>query len=182
MKSRKSVVVLVLSLAMLAAAVFTYQSVLAAPFGPHGKMGLRRGGPMGHGPMGGPMNPMAEFHKFMESLDLTPEQKRSMNELKAAYFEAAKPTLVELKAFHGTFSDVIRADDVDEAAIRSAVDEASALLGDLAVHVAWFRHDANEILTDEQAAKVETFFDAHGPANPERVEAIRERIEQRQNQ
>ena len=82
-------------------------------------------------------------------------QKKQIGQALKAHKPEIVAALRALQERHGKLQDAIRADQVDEAAIRAASRSMGDALADAAVLRAKIRHEIRPILTPEQRRKVD---------------------------
>jgi len=90
-----------------------------------------------------------------KELDLTDEQKAEIREIVKSHAEEIKAAKEAVEAKRQALRDLVRADKVDESAIRKAADELGTAIGNGAVLRAKVRAEIREVLTEEQRAKAD---------------------------
>ena len=155
---------IIISVSSLAAVVLLAGLVSHTAFAERGW-----GGHRGGGPLGGLTGPRAEF--LFEALDLTPEQRDSMEAIQESY----RP---QLRSLRQSGRDNRRAlaettpDDPDYATVVAAASQAAAEhASQLVLLTAEMRREVHTVLTAEQRAKARELRDT-----------MRERVEDRRQQ
>ena len=124
-------------------------ALLATPLLAQGPGGIGRPGPPGPGPDG-------EMHwQALEQLDLTSEQRDQIHQLLSDHRSATQELRETMRARHEALQDLVRADEVNESAIREAVMAAAETQADIAVAQAKLHQQIQAVLTPEQREKAE---------------------------
>lgn len=117
--------------------------------GQHGDRGLHAGhGRHGEGGRHGEHGAM--FHRMLEKLELTEQQKESVHEAMKRHHEEADGLGEEMSAARQTLRETIHAETFDEGAIRQAAADLAALEADIAVKKGLFFQDLQQLLTPAQ--------------------------------
>lgn len=95
-------------------------------------------------------------HK-LAGLELTDSQREQIKGLLKNHSASVKPLVEEVVAESRAVRELVRADEVDEQAIRDAVAEVTATQKNLAAKRAVLQAQVVDQLSDEQLAKVQTF-------------------------
>jgi len=104
----------------------------------------------GPGPGRGP-----NLERMVEHLDLTPQQRDSIDAILTKHRDAAMTLEKQLQTARDTLRDAIHADLFDEAAIRDASAAVSLLEADRAVDQARLLQEVRQVLTPEQKEKMD---------------------------
>ena len=124
-----------------------------------GPPGRRHGPPPGDGP---------RMERIFERLDLTDEQREQVRGVLDGHSEATAAEREELRTRREALMELVRAPEIDEAAIRAAAGEVAAIKTDLLVARAALHQELRQLLTPEQIEQLE-----------ELRERRRERMEER---
>jgi len=118
-------------------------------------------------------NAPAKGHmRGMEQLNLTDQQKAQVNTILRSYQPTAGPLIREVVTERRALRDAIRAQTIDETAIRAQVAKVASLEADLAVQRAHIAHDIRAVLTPEQIQKLKNMQTAADA----RVDGLLQRI------
>lgn len=90
-------------------------------------------------------------------LDLTPEQWQSIRAVLRSHDTEIRRVARSLRADHQAVAAAVRAETIDEAAIRAATAKMTESLGDAAVLRAQIRQEIAPLLTDAQRDQLEAF-------------------------
>ncbi len=94
-----------------------------------------------------------------KKLDLTDEQKASIREIVKRYADELKAARGEVSEKRQAMRDLVRADAVDEKAIRKAAADLGAAIANAAVLRANIHSEIREVLTEEQREKADELRD-----------------------
>jgi len=94
------------------------------------------------------------FKKQLAQLGATDEQKAQVKAILRKYQPTAGPLIQEVVTERRALRDAIRAETIDETAIRAQAAKVASLEADLAVQRAHVAHDIRAVLTPEQLQKL----------------------------
>ena len=94
------------------------------------------------------------FGRRLAQLGVTDSQKAQVKAILRSYQPTVGPLVKELMIERRALRDIIRAQTVDETAIRAQAAKAASLEADLAVQRAHVAHDIRAVLTPEQLQKL----------------------------
>jgi protein CpxP len=117
----------------------------------------RRRGPGGPG-LGGPRGGGMEFR----GLDLTDDQRAQLRKIREARQNEFKAAGEKLRAAREGMRQLLTADNINEAAIRSKAAEVAAAEAEVAILNARVRQESLQILTSEQQQKLKEFREQRG--------------------
>ena len=151
------------------AALMLAGGLVTADARPPGPMGGRPGGPDGAGGPGGPFGRMmmGELGRAMmlrAELNVTDEQREQMHEIGRAHkdeFVAVMKPLMDAKRRLG---EAVRANEVNENAVRTASAQVGVALADVALLRARVGREMRAVLTPEQLQKIDEFINTHDAA------------------
>ncbi len=112
------------------------------------------------------------FGHRLAQLGLTDQQKAQVKGILRNYQPTAGPLLREVVTERRALRDAIRAQTIDETAIRAQVAKVASLEADLAVQRAHIAHDIRAVLTPEQIQKLKNMQTAADA----RVDGLLQRI------
>lgn len=101
----------------------------------------------------------ARLRQLRSDLDLTPEQKRDIAGILQDDRDEIVDAVQNLHDKRKTLMRAIRADDVDERAIRRAARDLTPAVADASVLRAQVRHRTREVLTADQRDRVDDAID-----------------------
>lgn len=93
------------------------------------------------------------FKKQLARLGATDEQKAQVRAILRKYQPTAEPLIQQVVTERRALRDAIRAETIDETAIRAQAAKVASLEADLAVQRAHVAHDIRAVLTPEQLQK-----------------------------
>jgi len=94
------------------------------------------------------------FAKRLAQVGVTDAQKAQVKAILRKYQPTAGPLIREVVTERRALRDAIRAETIDEAAIRAQAAKVASLQADLAVERAHIAHDIRAVLTPEQIQKL----------------------------
>jgi len=94
-----------------------------------------------------------------EKLELTDEQKASIREIVKGYADEIEAAREEVSEKRQAMRNLVRADEVDERAIRKAGVDLGAAIANAAVLRANIHSEIREVLTEEQREKADELLD-----------------------
>jgi protein CpxP len=94
------------------------------------------------------------FQKHLAQLGATDEQKAQVKVILRKYQPTAGPLIQQVVTERRALRDAIRAETIDETAIRAQAAKVASLEADLAVQRAHVAHDIRAVLTPEQLQKL----------------------------
>ena len=94
------------------------------------------------------------FARRMAQLGVTADQKSEVKAILRKYQPTAGPLIRQVVTERRALRDTIRAETIDEAAIRAQAAKVASLEADLAVERAHVAHDIRAVLTPEQIQKL----------------------------
>ena len=100
----------------------------------------------------------------LAQLGVTAEQKAEVKTILRKYQPTVGPLITEVVTERRALRDTIRAQTIDETAIRAQAAKVASLEADLAVQRAYVGHDIRAVLTPEQLQKLKEMqidVDAH---------------------
>lgn len=136
--------------------------------------GAGRPGVAGHS--GGPG---ARLGAFMQKLNLSQEQREQIRKVLGAHLPQFKENAKKMTEARSAVLDKIRAEPVDEAAIRDACRKAEVIAEDVAVQRARVIAELRPILTDDQRAMVNDGLDQLREGRGDRLDMLFDFIQQR---
>ncbi len=157
----------------LAAAVFASPQNTPGPGGPMGPRGGRMGGPM----TGGPMGPggFGDLRMLAGRLGLSDEQKTQVKSILESHRADFKALADRAFQAHQALNAAVRADTVDEGAIRSASAAVAAVEADMAVARARTRAEVFQVLTPDQQTQAKQLQ----ARREQRMDQMRQRMQNR---
>jgi periplasmic protein CpxP/Spy len=94
------------------------------------------------------------FKKQLAQLGVTDEQKAQLKTILRKYQPTTVPLIQQVVTERRALRDSIRAESIDETAIRAQAAKVASLQADLAVQRAHVAHDIRAVLTPEQLQKL----------------------------
>ena len=94
------------------------------------------------------------FARRLAQLGLTDQQKAQVKTILRGYQPTVGPLIKEVVTERRALRDTIRAETIDETAIRAQAAKVAALDSDLAVQRAHVAHDIRAVLTPDQLQKL----------------------------
>ncbi|MBI2301424.1 MAG: Spy/CpxP family protein refolding chaperone [Armatimonadetes bacterium] len=107
---------------------------------------------------------LPKLKQLREELKLADEQRKAVHERLGAHRDEFRAVVDKLRAGHQKVVAASQAEPFDEQAVRAAVSELSAPLGDAAVLRAKVMREVKTVLTPEQVQKLEAFRKDAGSA------------------
>ncbi len=117
----------------------------------------------------------AGLRSRLQSLGLTADQKAEIKGILRKYQPSVGPMVRQLVAARRSLRDTIRAETVDETAVRAQAAKVASLEADLAVQRAHIAHEIRAVLTPEQ---IQQFGELQGEQDG-RVDARLSRVAKR---
>jgi protein CpxP len=103
---------------------------------------------------GGGHGRFARLRAAFQSAGVTQEQGAQIKEIVKKHYPEMKPLMDKMVAEHRALRDLIRAENVDEKAIRDQVAKVAAIGAEIAVKRAYIVHEVRGTLTSEQIGKL----------------------------
>lgn len=154
---------------MGAALVFMLSTTaaLAAPPAPAaGDQPAPSAAPQGHRGWQGHQRPLISFMlEHRDDLALTPDQVRSLEQLRSDFQTHAKPTVTGLRSARGELRQLLAADTPDMNRVEAKVREIERLRGDLQIARLQAIEQGKAQLTTDQRAKLNTLVSQALPAH-----------------
>lgn len=91
--------------------------------------------------------------RLAEELELSEAQKAEIETLRESHWEEIEPLMEQARESRQAVGDLMRADELDEAAVRSAAQQAADLHVELTVIRARHHSELRSVLTPEQQEK-----------------------------
>lgn len=138
-----------------------------------GMPGMRHGGPMMDGPG-------RDGGLLLRQLDLTDAQRDQIRAINEAHRDEARALGEKARAAREAMRHAMRAETVDESAIRAASAATAEVQAERALLGARIRAEINQVLTPEQREKAKQLAAEREQRMKQRLEQRQQRFEQRQ--
>ena len=160
---------------------FTLIAVIAAlvATGMAYAQGPGAGGPRGRGP-GGPGGFGRGAVALLRGLDLTDAQREQVRQLRQQHREQTRALAERFQQAQDALRHAVEAVAVDEARIRTAMQQVAEVQTELTVLEARLQSDIHALLTPEQQQKAEELRAARESRMKERRERMKQRMQERQ--
>lgn len=135
--------------------------------GGHGGGWMGRGGPGGRGGMGPGMR-RGGMGSAMRMLDLTPEQKKRMADIRDRQERSAIRAQADMRIAQLDLRKLMRADSPDRRAIESQLDKLGSMRTSMQKSRVGMMFDMRAVLTQEQRDKLKDWRENGGPRGGER--------------